>query len=446
MPKFHPGSPVPPGTYRSGAYSVTVNSDGGIQVKSGDWISKYADCLYGNPLKGWTDFGRERGGTLQPLANPNTIRAGETIFHLPTARRGGTPSYRPVPTGRLFQIRTLGSGQIGKIVNLEKLRKVLKAKRYKKWLRGKPGLVIDVLFLEVRDKTNYLSAYFAYLGGGAGLSWPVVSASHVGPWNHFRTSQSIPVIEFDGVARFTTGGAASWTHNILHLLGTPDGVDGVYLDGFKTGFTSGGAISTSVGYLLHVGEMTSRTPSSHVTHPPVSKSQLLFNGRHLSWLNNEGRVAFSVPAVSGLKRNNRFLTKLIESGRTDLRPGVDYTDAKYQDISYAGPIPQGSYFLSLQKGMPYEKQGGGWGTGGWSLQSTSGIMRNLSILDAWLKQQRDIDLPGVRSGFFLHHDGGSDGTAGCIGITRSSDVTKLRKQLSSYYGDGHRRITVKVDY
>ena len=82
-----PGKPVSPGTYTRQNHSVTINRDGSIKVKRGDWISKYAVCLYGDARAGWKDFGRKEAGKLVALANPDRINTGETLYHLPTAQR-----------------------------------------------------------------------------------------------------------------------------------------------------------------------------------------------------------------------------------------------------------------------------------------------------------------------------------------------------------------------
>ncbi|MFT7640306.1 MAG: hypothetical protein ACI9G1_002047 [Pirellulaceae bacterium] len=90
---FAPGKPVDSGTYASAGYSVTVEKDGAIKVKPNDWISKYSKCLYGDAMVGWSDFGRMTGGSVSPLADPNSICAGETLYHIPTyTKNTGRPS------------------------------------------------------------------------------------------------------------------------------------------------------------------------------------------------------------------------------------------------------------------------------------------------------------------------------------------------------------------
>jgi len=150
---------------------------------------------------------------------------------------------------------------------------------------------------------------------------------------------------------------------------------------------------------------------------------------------------FCVDAVSGLKPNNPAIQNLIKEGRNDISEGTDYTKPRYQSLSGAGPIPAGLYFLKLKPAMPYEKFGRGWGTGGWSLYPLDPISKNLGFLEG----KFDIDLPFVRSGFFLHEDGGSDGTAGCIGLQKSG-LLKIRSWLIDYQKAGYQYLLLRVGY
>jgi hypothetical protein len=74
-----------------------------------------------------------------------------------------------------------------------------------------------------------------------------------GPWNNFRTTSAIRVSQFEGSARFTTGGVGPWTSNHLNMMGLPKGVSTIpaVLD-IQTGFTIGIGASTSVGKLIWV--------------------------------------------------------------------------------------------------------------------------------------------------------------------------------------------------
>ena len=73
-------------------YSVAISPDGEIKVASGDTISGYCAAIYqASPAstKGhWHEFGRKgQAGNIQPLVNPNKIRVGESLYHIPTARK-----------------------------------------------------------------------------------------------------------------------------------------------------------------------------------------------------------------------------------------------------------------------------------------------------------------------------------------------------------------------
>jgi hypothetical protein len=78
------GKPFPPKVYRHGSHSITLAADGAIKVKQGDTISLYSACLYGDGMMGWEEFGRLVGTTLKKLDDPNKIKAGETVYHMPT--------------------------------------------------------------------------------------------------------------------------------------------------------------------------------------------------------------------------------------------------------------------------------------------------------------------------------------------------------------------------
>lgn len=78
-----PGLPKAGAHFRNG-HSLTIAADGAIKVSAGDTISKYALILFGNSMIGWEEFGRMHGGVLRPLANPNQIITGETLYHIPT--------------------------------------------------------------------------------------------------------------------------------------------------------------------------------------------------------------------------------------------------------------------------------------------------------------------------------------------------------------------------
>jgi hypothetical protein len=95
-----PGKPFAPGPYSHGGRTLVLAADGGIQVKRGDTVSGYSGCLYRDVLMGWEEFGRPKGGAVMPLADPNLIMAGETIYHIPTWAARGAPTRPPTPPAR----------------------------------------------------------------------------------------------------------------------------------------------------------------------------------------------------------------------------------------------------------------------------------------------------------------------------------------------------------
>lgn len=67
-----------------GRYQVDVANNGAIKVKHGDWLSKYSAAIYGTYWNVHVFARKDRSGRLVPVANPNLIHTGETIYHLPT--------------------------------------------------------------------------------------------------------------------------------------------------------------------------------------------------------------------------------------------------------------------------------------------------------------------------------------------------------------------------
>ena len=111
------------------------------------------------------------------------------------------------------------------------------------------GVAADVLFFQIWDTTNNLACIYAYVGGGIGVGLkllPSHSATTHGPWNPFSTSAEISSSQFGGPARFTTAGIGSKSVNWINLIGTPPGVDGVYMM-VDTGTTIGAGASSTIG-------------------------------------------------------------------------------------------------------------------------------------------------------------------------------------------------------
>ena len=71
-------------TSSDGRYHVEVAEDGAIKVRHGDWLSKYSAAIYDNYWNVHVFARKERSGKLVPVAHPNLIHQGETLYHLPT--------------------------------------------------------------------------------------------------------------------------------------------------------------------------------------------------------------------------------------------------------------------------------------------------------------------------------------------------------------------------
>ena len=69
---------------KDGKYQVDVADNGAIKVKHGDWLSKYSAAIYDNYWNIHVFARKDRSGKLVPVANPNLIHTGESIYHLPT--------------------------------------------------------------------------------------------------------------------------------------------------------------------------------------------------------------------------------------------------------------------------------------------------------------------------------------------------------------------------
>jgi hypothetical protein len=69
-----------PKTFRGGSYDVTINGDRSINVRPGDWLSKYSMAIYGD-FSHIGKFKKKLGGQYREIDNPNLIRAGEILYH-----------------------------------------------------------------------------------------------------------------------------------------------------------------------------------------------------------------------------------------------------------------------------------------------------------------------------------------------------------------------------
>ncbi|QWG10696.1 RHS repeat-associated core domain-containing protein [Flammeovirga kamogawensis] len=136
------------------------------------------------------------------------------------------------------------------------------------------------------------------------------------------------------------------------------------------------------------------------------------------------------------------------SGRLQWMNDVNSQDVKYDHDTHegGGPIPEGSYFISLEnsnervsKGDKNLSNGLGWGK--------YGIRLDYNLFQAAKLKLFYND----RSGFYLHEDGnqnleGGLGSGGCIACTKGGDILKVRDQLVEYQKSQFNAIDVVVDY
>ncbi|MEO0905545.1 MAG: tlde1 domain-containing protein, partial [Pseudomonadota bacterium] len=147
-------------------------------------------------------------------------------------------------------------------------------------------------------------------------------------------------------------------------------------------------------------------------------TKITFDGSHVR---TSGKTSKSYPAVSGLKAKHKNAGK------------VDYTDPKHQWVPNKGPIPEGSYYLDPAETQHYKTAK--FNPGPWGYYRTR--LHGTAWTDAWRKASSERS-----GGFFLHKDGGNDGTAGCIGLDRQTDNTELQKAIKA----NTKQIPVEVSY
>ncbi|MFK7785782.1 MAG: peptidoglycan-binding protein [Crocinitomicaceae bacterium] len=143
------------------------------------------------------------------------------------------------------------------------------------------------------------------------------------------------------------------------------------------------------------------------------------------------KVLFECKAISGLPAAHTRVSELIREGRKDLSMETNYMSIEYDGVSDVGPIPDGSYDLTLTQDMPFQKTEGGWGVGGW-------------YLDPGYFSRGFYRLGWTRGGFFLHHDGNGLGTGGCIGVSEGRNILRIQSILTTYQDIGNSSIEIIV--
>jgi hypothetical protein len=134
-----------------------------------------------------------------------------------------------------------------------------------------------------------------------------------------------------------------------------------------------------------------------------------------------GTTSVSYPAVSGLKANNPSAA------------GIDYTGPEHQGLANMGPIPEGTYVLN--PGEVESNPPGSFNTAAWGRYRT----RLHETLGTALSRRATTNRTG---GFYLHKDGGNNGTAGCIGLERDRDNADIHARIRA----NSAQIPVHVDY
>jgi putative peptidoglycan binding protein len=69
---------------RQGRWELKIGADGQIVVRPGDWLSKYSALMDGNFYTIWPYMRFNADGKFVAIANPNLIRVGESLYHIPT--------------------------------------------------------------------------------------------------------------------------------------------------------------------------------------------------------------------------------------------------------------------------------------------------------------------------------------------------------------------------
>ncbi len=149
-----------------------------------------------------------------------------------------------------------------------------------------------------------------------------------------------------------------------------------------------------------------------------SISKITFDG---SQVKTHGSPSKSYPAVSGLKSRHK------NAG------GVDYTDPSHQAVPDKGPLPEGSYFLDPAEVQTAKTHG--FASGPWGHYRTRLHETTMTAMSRKWSTART-------GGFFLHKDGGNDGTAGCIGLDSHAD----NKAIHDLIKVNGQQIPVEVDY
>ena len=168
------------------------------------------------------------GPRVQELAAARAVSL--LAAQLGTIPSAVSPPPRPVPaTNTRFRIRLLGglSGGFGPVQ-------------------------VERLFFQIWDQANATTCFYMFASQGVGKGvGAAISTTLRGPWNDFHTTGPLGVGEFEGAARFTSGGAGPWTWNYLNMMNLPRGLATMPTSlRISTGFTVGLGLSTTIGSMV----------------------------------------------------------------------------------------------------------------------------------------------------------------------------------------------------
>src|SRR5262249_1123434 len=82
-----------PKTFRGGGHEVTINGDRSINVKQGDWLSKYSMAIYGD-FDHIDKFCKKNGSLYEAIKDKSLVKPGDILYHLDPL-----PGERRIATG-----------------------------------------------------------------------------------------------------------------------------------------------------------------------------------------------------------------------------------------------------------------------------------------------------------------------------------------------------------
>jgi hypothetical protein len=265
-------------TFSNCGYTVTVNDDRSILVRPGDWISKYAAAIYGNPKVNWDKFKKKENGQYRRLSNPAMIVVGQRVYHPdPLPDEPGFGVNPPVPSDPSSP--TPGTGQLVAERVVSFLRYIAQvACPVTDWsVAGTSGVDAGISFvtggiaqvdlLNHRTRQEY-SYYGIALGISAGLSDFYASLSISPPsYENFAS----------GIGKFITAGATLSPDEICGNFMTLDFGAGAFL-GVSLSFLFFGANTPPQAFARTVGRYFQGGNENILVLPSVFRGMLVSFG------------------------------------------------------------------------------------------------------------------------------------------------------------------------